>query len=741
MSTSQHTAEVVIKGKTDGVSAKLKEVADGTEKVKNAAQAAGAAQEDWGKKLDAIDGKMAGFAGGISKISGLLGAGGLTAMIGGAAAAMGEMAQRATNITAANQALKISIDSARKSTMGLVDDYTLTVAANKAVQMGVVVTDHEFAKLAKTATKLGLAMGQDAAQSVDDLTTALGRGSVEILDNIGVSLRLSDAHNEYALRLGKTADALTEAEKKIAFTTIALERAEEAAAKNNVQLDSQAMKVAALGSKWQNLKDNVSLYSVEAGYSIMTFVENTYGITAVTKELDAQQNKQAQTQEQISGLTLELVTAFDMATGATERWRTASEGLSEAWGKMTAEQETLANIASIDAFLQGRIDKQKPTTKKPSGRGKPKAPEGSLVASPTDRTSLSYDARTAYDDYSLGEMQKERDAQLLAEQRAFNQEVADMRTAELESLRIRRDELEEIANSEASMWASENEARLQAAESAAILAEREIQLELDVVEAKRSAASDRAEIMELEEEKRRIISRRALLEQEKAHKSEEAHRKRAGVAMQMYGGLAMEGMGAVAEAAEAAALGQEKGFARVVYAFMRTTALEMGLTSAKEFVLAIVSAARYDFAGAAMHASAGAGAAAVAGLAGGAAYGIGKGLPSDIRGGITGSAGYAKEKADRAKGEKGDDPEKPGKGGKGGSGGGGGGDDDGVPTSYNDGALYTKRPMRSPGASQAATGGVTVNINAGVVAGDAEQTGRALKRLIDKSGQSAGSVR
>ncbi|TXH45340.1 MAG: hypothetical protein E6Q97_31760 [Desulfurellales bacterium] len=733
MSTSQHTAEVVIKGKTEGVSARLKEVADGTEKVKNAAQAAGAAQEDWGKKLDAIDSKMAGFAGGISKISGLLGAGGLTAMIGGAAAAMGEMAQRATNITAANQALKISIDAARRSTMGLVDDYTLTVAANKAVQMGVVVTDHEFGKLAKTATKLGLAMGQDAAQSVDDLTTALGRGSVEILDNLGIQLKLSDAHNEYALRLGKTADALTEAEKKIAFTTIALERAEEAAAKSNVQLDSQAMKIASLNSRWQNFKDTITTTAVDAAYAFAEWNDATAKIEmdalGYTALLEERTRANTMVGQELGGVTLELLQRFDEATGATDAWAASLGFLRDGIAQTNAQAETLANIASIDAFLQGRIDKHK-TTKKPASRKPKKKKEG-----PTDEELLSMITSNTREE-------KEREKQYLDEQRAASQEIEDMRALELESLTKQREAMEEIANSEVSLWASQNRARMEAAESAELLAEREIQAELDLVEAKRQAATSRLEIMDAEEEKRRVVSKRALLEQAKSHKVEEEHRKRAGVAMSMYGGLAMEGMGAVAEAAEAAALGQEKGFARVVYAFMRSTAIEMGLVSAKEFVLAIVSAARYDFAGAAMHASAGAGAAVVAGVAGGVAAGIGSNLPSDIRGGITGSTGYAKEKAERAKGDKEDDPDKkkPGKGGKGGAGG-GGGDDDGVPASYYDGGLYTKRPMRSPGASQAATGGVTVNINAGVVAGDAEQTGRALKRLIDKSGQSAGSVR
>lgn len=243
MTDTTQKATVVIEGKTDGVSQKLKQVAGDVGGVKKAVDAAGASQDDWGKKLDSIDKKMSGFAGGISKVTGLLGAGGLVSMVGAAGQALSDMADRAGAITIANQALAISIGAARQATMGLVNDYDLTVAANKAVTLGVVKTDAEFAKLATTAAKLGQAMGQSAGQSVDDLTTALGRQSVMILDNLGISLKLEDAYSTYAARLGKVSSELTDAEKKQGFMTIALERADAAAAKANINLDTQAAKL------------------------------------------------------------------------------------------------------------------------------------------------------------------------------------------------------------------------------------------------------------------------------------------------------------------------------------------------------------------------------------------------------------------------------------------------------------------------------------------------------------------
>jgi hypothetical protein len=113
----------------------------------------------------------------------------------------------------------------RRGTQGMVSDLDLMMASNKAVLLGLPVTAKEMGELAQTARTLGKAMGLDATQAFDNLITALGRTSPLILDNLGLTVKLEDANKKYAAALGKTADELTEAEKKMAFYKAAMDAA------------------------------------------------------------------------------------------------------------------------------------------------------------------------------------------------------------------------------------------------------------------------------------------------------------------------------------------------------------------------------------------------------------------------------------------------------------------------------------------------------------------------------------
>ena len=121
------------------------------------------------------------------------------------------------------------LESAKEATKGLLTEHDIRLNANKALSLGVVENEQDFANLAEAAIILGQKLGVDAGQAVEDLTTGIGRQSVEILDNLGITLRANEAYAVYAERIGKTAKELTDVEKKQAFTTIAIEKATEAA--------------------------------------------------------------------------------------------------------------------------------------------------------------------------------------------------------------------------------------------------------------------------------------------------------------------------------------------------------------------------------------------------------------------------------------------------------------------------------------------------------------------------------
>ncbi|MBX7185026.1 MAG: hypothetical protein K1Y01_07760 [Vicinamibacteria bacterium] len=115
--------------------------------------------------------------------------------------------------------------TSREASKGLISDLDLMAAGNKALLLGLPVTADSFGTMAKAATTLGRAMGQDAKKSFDDLITALGRSSPMILDNLGLTVNVSKANEEYAKKLGKSAEQLTDAEKKTAFYGAAMDAA------------------------------------------------------------------------------------------------------------------------------------------------------------------------------------------------------------------------------------------------------------------------------------------------------------------------------------------------------------------------------------------------------------------------------------------------------------------------------------------------------------------------------------
>ena len=193
------------------------------------------------RKLDsATSGLGSSLKSGFGALAGGLGIGlgagaGLAAIssIGGAireaateAARLGPLAQAFERLQGGAASAQQALITLREATRGLVSDTELMRLSNQQTQLGLAGLGVDFSKLAQTAVTLGAAVGQNATESIEALVGALGRGSTEVLDNVGVTLRVSEAQEIYAARLGTTSEKLTDQQKKQAFVTIAMERAE-----------------------------------------------------------------------------------------------------------------------------------------------------------------------------------------------------------------------------------------------------------------------------------------------------------------------------------------------------------------------------------------------------------------------------------------------------------------------------------------------------------------------------------
>ena len=113
-------------------------------------------------------------------------------------------------------------------------------------------------------------MGQDAGKSLDDFSTALGRQSRMILDNLGIIMDQEKAYSMYADTLGKSVAALTEEEKERAFVAAALELGSKKAEELGGVVEDTTTRTLQMNTAWAD-------FQVEFG-KVLTSAEEGVGV-------------------------------------------------------------------------------------------------------------------------------------------------------------------------------------------------------------------------------------------------------------------------------------------------------------------------------------------------------------------------------------------------------------------------------------------------------------------------------
>lgn len=105
----------------------------------------------------------------------------------------------------------------RKASRWTVADTKLMEAANKAYSLWIVSNVEDMTTMMEIARVKGQAMWRTMEEALDDIVTWLWRWSVQILDNLWIVIKQTEAQEIYAESLWKTVNELTEAEKKQAL--------------------------------------------------------------------------------------------------------------------------------------------------------------------------------------------------------------------------------------------------------------------------------------------------------------------------------------------------------------------------------------------------------------------------------------------------------------------------------------------------------------------------------------------
>lgn len=173
-------------------------------------------------------------------------------------AVLGELSERGAKmagVSAAFEKTGVSIEALRHHTAGAISDFDLMSRYNNALRMGLVKTEAEFGNYESAVSTLAAAVGEDGAEALDRLTSSLGRGRTLMLERLGVYMESSEAESEYASKIGKTVEALTDQERQQAVTVIGLERLHEAANSTGRSIGTMSHHLDRSASSWENAKN------------------------------------------------------------------------------------------------------------------------------------------------------------------------------------------------------------------------------------------------------------------------------------------------------------------------------------------------------------------------------------------------------------------------------------------------------------------------------------------------------
>jgi len=146
----------------------------------------------------------------------------------------------------------------RQATLGMISDIELMGQANNALVLGL--EENQLADLFRNAAIVAKATGRTTTEAISDVTTGIGRQSRLILDNLGIIVKAEEANKDYATSIGKTANQLTEAEKRIAFTNAAMNALNKTANQLKDSVGDLVDPTQEAAASWQNFKVEISRF-------------------------------------------------------------------------------------------------------------------------------------------------------------------------------------------------------------------------------------------------------------------------------------------------------------------------------------------------------------------------------------------------------------------------------------------------------------------------------------------------
>jgi hypothetical protein len=209
-----------------------------------------------------------------------------------------------------------------KITKGTLSNTAILQQANQAMLLGVAHSEEELTTLAAIAADRGRKMGISMEKAFSSIVLGVGRLSPLILDNLGIILDADVTYAKYAKTIGKTADSLTDLEKRQAL----LNRLKEEMKSTKIQEDDM--------TSWEKLGASINNATTALGEWInkyLYFEQLIGGIADVTNSFAG---------------AVDVLTPAEEAKKKVDELKKQLEALKETY-KQTQEYISFAQTSSV----------------------------------------------------------------------------------------------------------------------------------------------------------------------------------------------------------------------------------------------------------------------------------------------------------------------------------------------------------------------------------------------------------
>jgi hypothetical protein len=238
-----------------------------------------------------------------------------------------------------------ALEEASEAAGGLINKKALVEGAQTFSNFGISLEN--FSGVAEQVAKTAVATGESTEHLMSSIARGVARSSPAILDNLGIQVSLTEANEAYAKSLGKTADSLTDAEKKAALMAEVLRKLEV----NNKNVNIEISRTAALKKLETAYDDATTAIQVHAADTLALIVNGAPGVErAIFGMADAMELFGNQAEAAADKVEKSMKTAqAAVAAAQIEMAKAEAQAAAEFEAALLAEEEEKQRVALNEA--------------------------------------------------------------------------------------------------------------------------------------------------------------------------------------------------------------------------------------------------------------------------------------------------------------------------------------------------------------------------------------------------------